>query len=670
MNRAYYAANLLEFLQTSDSEVLGHLLARAVSVDGDQGPAWGIQLPVLREALRHFAGDKTAKIYFEWAVPRVGKRIDVVVVLRNVVFVIEFKNQARQFLPAHRDQVWDYALDLKNFHETSHETLVAPILVATDAEVPGGFGLAFTAHDDRLYCPIDSNAASLARAISAVLADAAMSGSPTLDPAVWEMGRYRPTPTIIEAARALYGGHGVADITKNEAENTNLAKTSVAIDRIIESAKARNVKSICFVTGVPGAGKTLVGLKVATDHSRANDQSHSTFLSGNDPLVKVMTEALARDKAAREKAAGRKPAIGEARRAVSAFIQIVHRFRDEYIRDRDRPPVDHVVIFDEAQRAWDLKQTAFFMKRKKGIPNFTQSEPEFLISCMDRHSDWAVIVCLVGGGQEINTGEVGIAEWIDSILRSFPSWEIHISPNLRDSEYGAGAVLARVERKSGVTYNQDLHLAVSMRSFRAENVSAFVKAVLDHEEREARRLLAEVKDLYPITLTRDLQRAKNWLRERARGTERYGVLVSSEAQRLKPHAIDVRTPMNPVHWFLGPKEDVRSSYYLEDVATQFHVQGLELDWAAVVWDGDLRAIRGRGRDGCWGHHSFVGTKWHKIVKPDGQNFLKNAYRVLLTRARQGMVIVVPEGDSSDPTRDSAYYDPTFQYLAELGLAIL
>jgi hypothetical protein len=658
-SRAYYSDTLSTFLARTTEEVLGALLNGSRTVSGEQGPTWREQVGILRGALAAYRDEPGAKVYFEWAVPRVGKRIDVVAVIRHVVFVIEFKVGESAHIASAHDQVWDYALDLKNFHETSHHALVAPILVATEAPSTVGFRLAFTAHDDRLYCPIFTNAADLSRALAAVLAD---SDGPLIDADNWEHGRYSPTPTIIEAALALYGGHGVGDISRSDAAAVNLSRTSGAINEIIRTSRERSVKAICFVTGVPGAGKTLVGLKVATDHSRPEDKLHSTFLSGNQPLVSVMTEALARDKYHRDKRAGRPATLGEARRAVAAFIQIVHRFRDEYLRDKERPPVDHVVIFDEAQRAWNHAQTAFFMRRKKGVPNFTQSEPEFLISCLDRHKDWAVIVCLVGGGQEINTGEVGIAEWIDSILRSFQGWEIHISPKLRDSEYAAEETLKKVEGRAGVSLNLDLHLSVSMRSFRAESVSSLVKAILDHDERRARQLHSEVIAHYPIVLTRDLRKAKAWLKEQARGSERYGVLVSSEAQRLKPHAIDVRSPMDPVHWFLGPKEDVRSSYYLEDVATQFHVQGLELDWAAVVWDGDFRAAG----DG-WSHHSFVGDRWQNINKEDRKLFLKNAYRVLLTRARQGMVIVVPEGDPSDPTRSPEFYDQTYRYLGGLGL---
>lgn len=301
---------------------------------------------------------------------------------------------------------------------------------------------------------------------------------------------------------------------------------------------------------------------------------------------------------------------------VKMFIQNVHNFRDDCLLDLN-PPIEHVALFDEAQRAWNLSKTADFMKRRKRISGFSQSEPEFLISCLDRHSDWAIIVCLVGGGQEINTGEAGIAEWIESLNRSFPEWDVYISPQLTDSEYAAGEALKTLGGRKCVRYKEELHLSVSMRSFRAEHVSLLVKQLLDRDIEEARNTLDKVKANYPIMLTRSLGKAKQWLREKARGSERYGIIVSSQAERLKPHAIDVKSPMEPIHWFLNGKDDVRSSYYLENVATEFDIQGLELDWACVTWDADFRCSKTG-----WEHWSFKGKRWEHINVPDRQIYQK------------------------------------------------
>ncbi len=375
----------------------------------------------------------------------------------------------------------------------------------------------------------------------------------------------------------------------------------------------------------------------------------------------VLQEALTRDELARVGNTERKGAI---RQRVKPFIQNIHHFRDEGLRTATAP-YDHVVIFDEAQRAWTKAKTADFMQRRKKIANFDKSEPEFLISYLDRHEDWAVVVCLVGGGQEIHTGEAGIGEWLEAVRLQFPHWCVHVSPHLGDSEYTAQLALDRLESVATVAWDERLHLGTSMRSFRSEKVSSFVKAILDSDTNSAGALLREVTQRYPIAITRDLALAKAWIRSRARGSERYGLVASSQAQRLKPHAIDVRVNVDPVQWFLNDRHDTRSSYYLEDAATEFQVQGLELDWICVSWDGDLRR-----RGETWHYHSFRGDAWTTIHKEDRRRYLLNAYRVLLTRARQGMVIFVPSGDESDPTRAPAFYDETYKYLTGLGVAEL
>jgi len=657
MKREYYKDSIPHFRATSPDEILGKLVrGSGFAIEQTQRDAWLSEIAILHQVISNLNG----QIYFEYAIPRMGKRIDVVLVTGSVVFILEFKVGEREFTSSALDQVCDYALDLKNFHESSRDCLVAPVLIATRAQQAAPI-VCSTPQNDKLLSPIRCNADLLRQVIDEVLFFAADEAD--IDVEAWEHGRYCPTPTIIEAALALYKGHSVSEISRNDAAAINLSLTSDAISDIIRASKEGAFKSICFVTGVPGAGKTLVGLNTATKHQEKSDGLYSVFLSGNGPLVAILREALARDNVQNEKEQGRKLKKGEARSKVSAFIQNVHHFRDECLIDINRPPIEHVALFDEAQRAWNRAQTSAFMLRKKNTPNFDQSEPEFLISCLDRHLDWAVIVCLVGGGQEINTGEAGITEWVESLNRSFPDWRVFISSRLTDSEYGAGKILQELSTRSRVTIDESLHLSVSMRSFRDENVSQLVKQLLDLDAQSARHTLESVRKKYPIVITRDLSKAKQWLKWQARGSERYGIVVSSQAERLKPHAIDVKSPMDPIHWFLDGKEDVRSSYYLEDVATEFHVQGLELDWACITWDADFRHTR----EG-WQHWSFTGDRWNHIRRPERQIYLKNAYRVLLTRARQGMVIVVPPGDSDDPTRNPDFYDPTFAYLREIGFS--
>ena len=658
MKRAYYSDTITKFLHLTPDEILGRIARNTeFSTEQSQRDAWLEEITILKNSLSCHRGS----IYFEYSIPRMGKRIDVLLLIGPVIFVLEFKVGEKEFTTQAIDQVMDYALDLKNFHESSHKQFIAPILIATKAK---GIILSIepTPHNDKLLFPVKCNIEALNEALTGVLN--LVKGN-AINSSKWEDGRYCPTPTIIEAAMALYAGHSVQDISRSDAGAINLNQTSETISDLIASSKRRSKKSICFVTGVPGAGKTLIGLNIANKHIDKLSDLYSVFLSGNGPLVAILREALTRDKVSHEKQRGNKLKKSAVMSEVKMFIQNVHNFRDDCLVDSKKAPIEHVALFDEAQRAWNVEQTSNFMRRKKNKPNFAQSEPEFLISCLDRHKDWAVIVCLVGGGQEINTGEAGIREWIESLNRSFPHWEIYISSRLTDSEYGAGKILEEIKSRTNVITNDNLHLSVSMRSFRAEHVSLLVKQILDLEKGKALQTLSKVIDKYPIVITRDLSKAKQWLKANARGTERYGIVVSSQAERLKPHAIDVKSPMDPIHWFLDGKEDVRSSYYLEDVATEFDVQGLELDWACVTWDGDFRYS-----NNGWEHKSFCGSRWNNIKKPERQNYLKNAYRVLLTRARQGMVIVVPRGDSEDTTRNPKYYDPTFEYLQDIGLTVL
>lgn len=657
MNRHYYSDYIASFCKSTHEEILGILtLYNEFSTERTQTDAWIQQIKLLQKILKDFEGS----VIFEYAIPRMGKRIDVLLIINHVIFVLEFKVGEKEYLNSALDQVWDYALDLKHFHETSHNEIIAPILVATNAKENHHL-IEYTNHQDGLLFPIKSNADGLKTAIQKVLE---FSTGASINIENWKQGRYSPTPTIIEAAMALYQGHSVAEITRSDATAENLTTTSASISEIIQDSKKNKKKSICFVTGVPGAGKTLVGLDIATKHFDKHEGLTSVFLSGNGPLVSILREALTRDKVKRSKASGKKIKKGDVMSEVKSFIQNVHHYRDEYLRD-EKAPFDHIAIFDEAQRAWNLEQTVNFMSRKKGIPDFHMSEPEFLISCLNRHQDWAVIICLVGGGQEINTGEAGISEWIVALNRSFPDWKIYVSDKLTDSEYAAGKVLQIVKSHQHVLVKPELHLSVSLRSFRAEDLSYLVKSALDIDIELAQILYQKIKHKYPIALTRNLNAAKKWVRSKARGSERYGMIVSSQAQRLKPHAIDVKTPIDPIHWFLDDKEDVRSSYYLEDVATEFQVQGLELDWTCVTWDGDFRY----GKNG-WEHFSFVGNKWQNIRKAERQQYLKNAYRVLLTRARQGMIIVVPNGDNEDPTRDEQFYNGTYDYLASIGFDVI
>ena len=653
---AWYQAPIARFLTEEPESVIGRLtLASNFPAVTSQVDAWQTEIALLKEWLIGLSGD----VLLEFTIPRMGSRIDAVLLIGPVVFVIEFKVGASEFDRPAVEQVWDYALDLKNFHEASHTAPIVPILVATEAATSAPIRPSFA--DDGVCRPLKIHPGGVRAALDSLIE--AVSGA-GVDAAGWSVAPYRPTPTIIEAARALYAQHSVQDIARHDAGAVNLQVTSQRVEDLIDEARQQGRKLICFVTGVPGAGKTLVGLNVATQRRDESQPTHAVFLSGNGPLVAVLREALLRDEVARKRRAGEQTAKGRLANPIKAFIQNVHHFRDAALQDAG-PPDDHVVIFDEAQRAWTQEKTAKFMKQRKGLPHFPHSEPAFLISCLDRHPDWAVIICLVGGGQEIHTGEAGIGEWLRACNQHFPHWDVYISENLTDTEYAAGHALDAVRLRPNSHFEDALHLAVSMRSFRAEHVSGFVKSMLDCDEQTARERLGNLGGRFPIVLTRDLQHAKQWIRNKARGSERFGLVASSKAMRLKPYAIDIRVVVDPVHWFLNDRNDTRSSFYLEDCATEFQVQGLELDWTCVTWDGDLRYVGHR-----WSYHDFRGNRWEKVKAEERQNYLRNAYRVLLTRARQGMVLFIPPGDPDDPTRPPEFYDPTFEYLADLGVPVI
>ena len=679
MTRCFYEAPISVFLRRNDEEILG-VLSKDNTFDLalEQRDAWLQEIAIMKRVLR--ALNLPGHIIFEYTIPRLGKRIDVTLLISGIVFCLEFKVGETSFTVNDKEQVWDYALDLKNFHEESANLTIVPILVATDAGDTQNV-LTFSYYDDKVYEPVFANASTLLPLLQDVVEKE--STALNIDPKDWINSRYAPTPTIIQAASALYMNHSVEDITKHEADKAGIDSCTQFILDVIHESKEKKQKSICFVTGVPGAGKTLVGLNVAIQQEQGD---LAVYLSGNGPLVKVLTEALARDKVAKEKAKGVRCTKTEAERQVSRFIQIIHRYRDNMLAKLKLPisgteieidpdkvskaaqknaaEVENVAIFDEAQRMWGMRHLSAWLARKKGIANFPMSEGEFLIWSLDQHKDWATIVCLVGGGQEINAGEGGIGLWIQALNETFPDWQVYISNNLTDKEYAEGNVATLLANNAHVHTCPDLHLTVSQRSFRAETLSLFVHQLLDLEVEAAKKTLTQISERYPIVLTRDLSKAKEWLRKNARGSERYGMLVSSKAFRLKPLAIDIRSQADIVPWFLNPITDIRSSLFLEDVATEFDIQGLELDWTCLVWDGDFRFTPSIRK---WQHFNFRSDRWQNINQEEGRAYQLNAYRVLLTRARQGMVICVPEGNFADDTRRPEFYDGTYYYLKKLGI---
>lgn len=655
MKRSYYSDTIANFLNHNETMILGSLAQNhGHALEDLQKNAWVKQITILKAALRNIA---LGKIYFEFLIPRMGKRVDNILVIKDLIFVLEFKVGEKTYQKHAIEQLIDYCLDLKNFHEGSHHNKIIPVLIATQAP---NFENIFS-QSDLLYEPVLANEQNLTDVINSALSQ---SGTPDIDAHAWENSIYKPTPTIIEAAQALYRGHNVQEISRHDAGAINLSKTTACINQIIDTSKKEGKKSICFLTGVPGAGKTLAGLNIANERMKADQDEHAVFLSGNGPLVDVLREALVRDEVAVSKERGITITKKQAAIKANAFIQNIHHFRDDNLISA-QAPVEKVVVFDEAQRAWSKQQASSFMKRKKGIDDFDMSEPEFLIGVMDRHEGWCTVICLIGGGQEINTGEAGVFEWLHAIKDKYPQWNIHFSNLIStDNNYLADTEL-KEWLQSHASQEADLHLSVSVRSFRSEKISELMGSLLDTDTERVRALISEVKDDFPICLTRNYASAKNWLRTQAKGSERMGVVTSSGARRLRPMGIDAKNEIAAPYWFLNPAKDVRSSNFLEEVATEFDIQGLEIDWVCLAWD-----INFYYKDGRWVCRNFGGTSWKNMHNFADQSYLKNAYRVLLTRARQGLIIFVPKGDEMDETRPMALYDGIFEYLKDCGLVVI
>ncbi len=704
--RCLYNSSINTFLSKDLESIFGSLCD---NYHGDAltttREAWIGEIDILKCELSQWQ-NSDAQIIFEYDIPRLGKRIDVVLLLKGIIFCLEFKVGETQIHEADVDQVLDYALDLNNFHKFSQGRVIVPILIATKTDRQSDT-IQPSAYNDRVINPLITGENGIATLITKVL-NAYPNESP-ID-TNWVISPYTPTPTIIEAARTLYESHSVDDITRHEADQVKTDATIAYILDVIHKSKSNREKSICFVTGVPGAGKTLVGLDVAVKQTyqgndKPIDDEGAVYLSGNGPLVAVLNEALAQDNYKKCRDRGEQKKLTDSRREVGKFIQIIHRYRDNMLAKIKNPvengvleidpekavkqentgygEVEHVAIFDEAQRSWTHKRLADYLKRggtygnKMKVADFPMSEASFLIWSLDQREDWATIVCLVGGGQEINTGEAGISEWIKSLNESFTSWKVYISPMLTEPEYAEGKVNELLAENNNVTFSENLHLGVSLRSYRAEKLSAFVHSLLAIDGNAA-SIYAEIKDRYPIVLTRDMEKAKAWLHSRVRGTERTGVLITKESARYKPLGIHVLPSgdENAVHWFLEDKADTRASNYLEDAATEIQVQGLELDYTCLLWDADMRY-----HDGQWHFYKFNGkTAWVEQTatsesKQELMKYMLNAYRVLLTRARAGMVICVPEGNDhktasgfwEDSTRLPEYYDETYKYLKGLGL---
>lgn len=658
---AYFTSPLGAFSQMDPQTVLG-ALARGVQTDGftyhinKQTEAWATEISLLQSLAMSLATQLPASTHWgmllEYPIPRRQKRIDAVLLADDLILVIECKIGAVAYSSADRAQVEDYALDLRDFHAESRDRVIIPILLCTHARSiptpPIGNDIVQQVH----LCNPDN----ISNMILNIHAYQHQSAALPIDCYTWDNAAYNPVPTILEAAEALYARQDVREITSSHADACNLAETSERLIDIIETARAERKKVVCFVTGVPGAGKTLAGLNaIHNPLFRLRGEAPGAFLSGNGPLVRIVSEALARDHAAREPITR-----AEARRQVTAFIQNVHVYIDTYYKNEYEAPVDHAVVFDEAQRAWDFEH---------GNKKFNRpaSEAVMVLTIMDRHPDWAVVICLVGSGQEIHSGEAGLGEWGRALSTHFPHWQVYAPPTALHEDSNVLYTLFPDGKSGNLTISTEskLHLPVSIRSYKARQVANWVNAVIEGNSAEAASIVQQT-DNFHILMTRDLVVMRQWLRENTRGTRRCGLVASSGAYRLRAYGFELDPSFHRQYpkenWFLDGRDDVRSSHQLEVVAREFDCQGLELDDVGLCWCNDY--IR---KDNDWQYRKFIGTRWSSIRSEIERTYLANKYRVLMTRAREGMIIWVPPGIADDPTIPPHDFDETAAYLKACGL---
>ncbi len=615
----------------------------------------------LRTALDQLqAINQSWSILLEFPIPRKEKRIDVVILAGDTIILLELKS-SMQGLGGTR-QAEEYALLLHYFHQPSNKRqIVAFVVSPTSRSSP---------HRAQGFLPIEEAPAYWIPPVTQIswkelpvqLAALTKNSQPSIiDAEAWDHGEYRPVPTIIDAALGLQSGLSIREIAHSRAARYDVEKLTAFVDKCIHQARATRTFTICFVTGVPGSGKTLVGLNLAFGKKASEHPIH--FMSGTGPLVKVLQAALAEDHRQKMNVSSE-----EARMKAKTLIENVHVFARYYAEDNPyRAPSNHIIIFDEAQRAWDRAQNLSKFKRP-------YSEPQMLLQIMERHQDWAVVIALVGGGQEINNGEAGLAEWGRALAEAQKPWTIYASPEaLEGGSAVAGSQLFAEypSPKLQIHAESQLHLDVSVRSIKADSYSAWVNFVVNGDQVSAAALKAQ--EHFPILLTRSLTDLRLILRQNSLGESRCGLVASSAAARIRAEGLEPDSTFHGEypwhHWYLAESSDVRSSQQLEVFATEFEIQGLELDWIGLCWGGDFiwspRQEQWLARKLA---HKRI-TTWSNVKQEHRQTYRRNAYRVLLTRARQGIVLFVPHGDSSDITRLPAEFDATADFLLACGARI-
>ena len=648
--RAYYCNSISGFIKDLSTSIVGQLVRKSFEINKDQSNAWEKQINALQSKLQ--SSGLEGDIIFEYDIVRLGKRIDVILLISNIVFSLEFKNGKHVFTSQDAQQAEDYAIDIKNFHKESEDLYVCPILIATEA-TPYPKVQNTNCYPDKQIFLQRENIDTLIPKIKKIVE--LYGENKEIDFEKWFNSSYYPTPTIISAAIEAYNSHQLSEIANSEAGQENIDICEDKIYNVISYARENMKKCICFVTGVPGAGKTLVGLDVVAKSLDNKERGLSVYLSGNGPLVEVLREALKRS--VKEKMQYNR----DTEAAINTLIQSSFAFKKDNSMHQN-PTAEKILIFDEAQRVWNKEK----MTSKHNDPNMAVSEPHLLYNIMDRHNDWAVIICLVGLGQDIYDGEVGINEWFRSGIEDFKEWEMFYSAEIFNQVEDKTIDRVMIENCNRCHQIDELYLKNSIRSFRADSQCQFVDALLDNNSDQAFKLYKMISGKYPIYITRDYNKAQTWVKNQVRGSQRCGVMACSSAQRLKPNGIYVLNDIDVKNWFLAPSNDLRSSNMLEIVASEFKVQGLEIDWGLICWDADLRRSI---NSNDWDFYAFRGTRWNKRNKYEQKRYLINSYRVLLTRARQGMIIYVPIGVNPeiDSTRDYRFYDEIYKYLLSCGI---
>jgi hypothetical protein len=662
---SFYRSKVGEFLSLSVEQVLARLsmgyAGRGYTKQyTDQTLTWERDIDWLRASLtsciEHCPSAADWAVLLEFSIPRKELRIDVVLLVENKVVILEAKSG--EISAAGRRQIEEYALLLHYFHKGSSERRIIPIIVSPEAT-----DLALDSWSQMEMFPqlatywISNVIETQWQRLAGILLSLGSSDSVQEHAEAWDDSPYHPVPTIIEAAKQLRTGLSIREIAHCEASEHEIETVRDTIQAYVDEARSQKRHIISFLTGVPGSGKTLVGLSLA--HLDSVDNSDAVhFMSGNGPLVKVLQHLFTQES---RKQGDNAP---NARVRAKALIENVHVFARYYTQDNQGPPSNHAVIFDEAQRAWNRAQN------KKKF-NRDYSEPEMLLNIMERHQDWAAIIALVGGGQEINDGEAGLEEWGSALANRSKEWTIYASPEvLRGGASTAGHRLfdgAATQRM--IHTNDALHLRTSNRSLRAEKLATWVNHVLDGHPEAAAAL--KITQRFPIFLSRRLDEVRANLRQQGLGENRYGLVGSSGAARLRGEGLEPNSSFHAEypweHWYLAERTDVRSSYQCEVFATEFEIQGLELDWIGVCWGGDFVWSESLA---SWQLSNFrpgAANRWIRIKNPDKRTFRTNAYRVLLTRARQGMVLFIPRGGSDDLTINREEFDATARYLVRCGV---